>query len=295
MELRGNMVKANPPRHTAGCGHPACASDGIELHARDAAAAVLGDDELVRVCAQETAGVKPDFESQHHVLEVKELNSPALLKFFDAHASHRENPHLPIEGLSELWMVWADVSDAIESFDGKIPTPKAKSLIESLAPLLADMEARGVTDAFGDERVWPHIRRLLGFQAHCSVIPGAAPGRAPGIHFGVAHGHERTMHLEDDVVTFLQRWLDSDYSMNARNSLASDERKGRRVVALVASMDGPAAAMLRTLSETPGEAIPTPLRLPSEIDAVIVTTGHEVLHFDCDTGWARHTAASLGL
>jgi hypothetical protein len=74
-------------------------------------------------------------------------------------------------------------------FDGKTPTPKGKSLIESLAPLLADMEARGVTDAFGDERVWPHIRRLLGFQAHCRVIPGAAPG----IHCGVAHGHDRPL------------------------------------------------------------------------------------------------------
>lgn len=278
---------------TAGCRHLACESDDIERHARDAAAAALEDDELIRVCQQEAQGVKPDFRSSHHALEVKELTSPALQKFFAAHASHRENPHQPIEGLTQVWMVWADVSDSIESFDGKTQTPRADSLIESLTPLLADLEARGVTDAFGDVRIWPHIKRLLGFQGHCSVIPGAAPGRKPGIHFAVAHSHSRTTYLEDDVVAFLQRWLDSEYSMNARKSLASEKR--RRVVALAASMDGPAAALVRTLSETPGVAIPTPLRLPREIDALIVTTGQEVLHFDRDTGWGRHTTASLGL
>lgn len=44
-------------------------------------------------------------------------------------------------------------------------------------------------------------------------------------------------------------------------------------------MDGPAAAMLRTLAETPGGAIRTPLRLPPEIDALVVDTREEVLHF----------------
>ncbi|WP_068019195.1 MULTISPECIES: hypothetical protein [unclassified Mycobacterium] len=115
----------------------------------------------------------------------------------------------------------------------------------------------------------------------------------PGIFFSVAHGHSRTTYLEDDVVKFLQSWLNSGYSMNARKSLANEKRK--RVVVLVASMDGPAAAMLRTLSETTGVPIPTPLRLPPEIDALIVTTGQEVLYFDPDMGWSRHTTASLGI
>ncbi|WP_156675749.1 MULTISPECIES: hypothetical protein [unclassified Mycobacterium] len=105
---------ARNPRET-GCGHPACKSDEIERQARDAAAAVLGDEDFIRVCEQETPGVKPDFRSSRHALEVKELTSPALQKFFAAHVAHREYPHRPIEGLTQTWLVFADVSDAIES------------------------------------------------------------------------------------------------------------------------------------------------------------------------------------
>jgi hypothetical protein len=53
--------------------------------------------------------------------------------------------------------------------------------------------------------------------------------------------------------------------------------------------------MLRTLAETPGGAVRTPLRLPPEIDALVVDTREEVLHFDPSIGWARHAAASLDL
>ena len=81
--------------------------------------------------------------------------------------------------------------------------------------------------------------------------------------------------------------------MNARKSLAAE--KGIRVVVLVPNIDGPAAAMLRTLAETSGAAISTALRLPPEIDALVVTAGEEIIHFDPGTGWTRHTAVSLGL
>jgi hypothetical protein len=115
----------------------------------------------------------------------------------------------------------------------------------------------------------------------------------PGIFFSASHGHSRTTYLEDDVVAFLQQWLDSKYAVNARKSLAAESAV--RVLVLAPSMDGPAAPMLRTLAETSGVAIPTALRLPPEIDALVVTTGEEVIHFDRGAGWARHTTASLGL
>lgn len=282
------MMNANIP----GCGHPGCGSDYVEQHALKAAAAVLVDDELTRVCEQESSGVKPDFRSRRHALEVKQLTSPALREFFAAHADHLADPHHPIEGLSRAWLVFADVSAAIESFDGRTKAPRADALIASLTPLLKDLEARGVTDAFGDDRVWPHMRRLLGFQGHCSMIPAAA-GMEPGVFLSVSHGHSRTTYLEYDVVGFLQQWLDSRYSVNARKSLAAETRI--RVVVIAPSMDGPAAAMLRTLAETPGVGIRTPLRLPPEIDALVVDTRDEVLHFDPSIGWARHAAASLDL
>ena len=148
----------------SGCGHPGCASDDVEQHARDAAAVVLADDEFTRVCEQETKGVKPDFRSRRHALEVKELTSPALRQFFAALTDHLEDPHRPIEGLSQVWLVFADVSAAIESFDGKTKTPRADTLIDSLAPLLKDLRRttqRGLTcvhclaDGPGVHALWP--------------------------------------------------------------------------------------------------------------------------------------------
>jgi hypothetical protein len=182
-------------------GHPGCESDDVEQHALNAAAAVLVDDELTRVCEQESSGVKPDFRSRRHALEVKQLTSPALRQFFAAHAEHLAYPHHPIEGLSHVWLVFADVSEAIESFDGRTTAPRADVLIASLTPLLKDLEARGIADAFGDDRVWPQMRRLLGFQGHCSMIP-AAVGMKPGVFLSVSHGHSRTTYLEYDVVGF---------------------------------------------------------------------------------------------
>jgi hypothetical protein len=191
-----------------------------------------------------------------------------------------------------VWGVWADVSAALASFDGKARAPRADSIVESLAPLLKEVEAHGFTDAFADHEIWPRIAKILHFHSHCSVMP---PGLyAPGIWFlGHGHGHSRTTYIEYDVVRFLQAWLDSKFATNARKSLAG--QPGTRVLALAASMDGPAIAMIRTLQENPGEALRTPLNLPEEIDTLVVTTGDEVLHFHPDTGWARHTTESLSL
>lgn len=66
------------------------------------------------------------------------------------------------------------------------------------------------------------------------------------------------------------------------------------MLALAANMDGPAIAMIRTLQENPGEALRTPLTLPEEIDALIVTTDDEVLHFDEADRWRRYPVESLG-
>src|SRR6478609_9595294 len=76
---------------------------------------------------------------------------------------------------------------------------------------------------------------------------------------------------------FLQHWLDSPQADNARQSLAGEA--ALRCVALVASMEGPAAAMLRTLEETRGEQLRAGLTLPEEIDAVVVITDAEVLDY----------------
>ena len=75
---------------------------------------------------------------------------------------------------------------------------------------------------------------------------GAFP---PGILLiGHGYGHERTTDIETDVVAFLQDWLSSSHADNARQSLAGEN--GVRCAVLVASMDGPASAMIRTLGKT---------------------------------------------
>jgi hypothetical protein len=273
------------------CDHPGCATSEVEQHARDACAAVLGDAELIRVCAQTSAGPIPDFQSRRYTVEVKALTSPALMKFLTARNKNLEDPHHPVKALSQTWGVFADVSEAHGSFDGKASAPRISSMIKSLTPLLVEVEARGLTDVFAAHDLWPQFAKTLGFYGHCSVMPsGPFP---PGIVFiGPAHETSRTTYLEHDVVAFLQQWLNSEHSDNARKSLA--DRPGRRVLTLVASFDGPAAAMLHTLHEHPGVAPQTPLRLPAAIDVVAVLTGNEVLLFDASSGWARRTLQSQG-
>jgi hypothetical protein len=51
-------------------------------------------------------------------------------------------------------------------------------------------------------------------------------------------------------------------------------------------MDGPASAMIRTLSENPGPVLRTPLRLPNEIEAFVIITDDEVLHYGLADGAA---------
>lgn len=273
-------------RTASECGHQGCKDDDFERETRAAAADILGDHDLARVCAQESPGVKPDYRSPRHSLEVKRLVSPALQKFYDAYRPLFETPYRPVEELTGYWLVFVDVSDAIESFNGKTTAPRVDSLIESLTPILRDLEKRDVRDAFGDARAWPQLQNLLGTGGHCSVVPEVPGHVQPGIHLAVSYGHSRTTYIANDVVAFLQEWLDSNHSRNARESLAAEDRK--RVIALAASIDGPAAAMLRTLSDAPSEAIAPALRLPPEVDALIVITGQEALHFDRDTGWDRH-------
>jgi hypothetical protein len=51
--------------------------------------------------------------------------------------------------------------------------------------------------------------------------------------------------------------------------------------------------MIRTLAENPGAVLRTPVKLPIEIDAVIVITDVEVLDYGLVDGWRRRTIDSL--
>lgn len=273
---------------TIPCTHQGCRTTPIERRAVAAAAAVLDDPHLTRICEQDpafTGGAIPDFHSPRHVVEVKELTSEPLRRFIAAYDALPDR-HIRIPTLRHLWAVSLDVSAAHQTYDGNPKTPRVDTLIDALTQLIGELESRDITDAFTDHDNWPRIAKIIGFYGHCAVLPDT--GMEPGILLtGTMSEQGRTTHLDDDVSTFLQDWLDSDQSDNARRSLAG--RAGVHVLVLVPSLDGPAAGMIHTLLETPGNAAPTTaLRLPDEIDALIAVTNTEVLHFD-GHGWSRHS------
>jgi hypothetical protein len=230
---------------TANVCHPECAPNDVEEYARDIVARVLHDDELLRVCARESSRQKPDFRSPRHSVEVKELVSPDLRSVREAQKRHIGD-YEEVDTLRETWGVCADASLAFSSFEPTTATPKVKPLIRKLTPLLVRLEANGATDARSDPEIWPFVASLL-HGGWCSVIPKSP--YPPGILLiGPGYGYERTTDIETDVVAPLQDWLSSKYADNVRQSLGGEN--GVRCAVLVASMDGPAFAMIRTLAET---------------------------------------------
>lgn len=268
--------------------HSKCAPSEIEMLAHKVTAEVLQDSELLRVCEVEPAGLKkPDFRSRRHAVEVKELISPSMASYGEAHDRHfGDKRHFPVKSFRNLWGVMPDLTDAIESFD-RTESPYLPRLIRRLIPLIEQLEAKGLTYARAD----PWIARSVASLIHgdsCSVMPEGP--YTPGIFIlGYGWGLSRTTDPERDVVECIQAWLRTSQAEKARLSF-DHEREVRRVLALVASMEGPASAMIRTLSEDPEASLRTPLQLPEGIDAVVVIAADQVLDYGLVDGWRRRPA-----
>ncbi|MBX9918754.1 hypothetical protein OS122_26225 [Mycolicibacterium mucogenicum] len=256
----------------------------IEALARDVVADLVGDDELERVCARGSLEPIADFSSRHHVVEVKELASQSLRAYEAAHVRHLGyGQHYPVESLRNVWGVWTDVTPAMGSF-GQADTPKARTLIRLLTQLLERLEAEGISDINQNWRARGAAAGLIGFGS-CCVYPAGGP-YPPGIlMIGHAYGHDRTTDPERDVVALVQEWLDSQQSENVKRSLGNANTV--RVAAFVASMDGPAHALINTLAKSPEARLLTPLQLPDEIDVVVVIADDEVLDYGLVEGWRR--------
>ncbi|WP_245905803.1 hypothetical protein [Mycolicibacterium palauense] len=274
----------------APCGHRGCRLKPSEVRAQLVAAAVLDDPDLSRICDQDpkftTGGPIPDFASQRHVVEVKELTSTALRRFIDLYEAlpHR---YTRIDGFRHLWAVSLDVSRAAATYDRNRKTPEVKTLISTLTQIITDLESRGITDAFADHDNFPTYAKALGFYFDCAVLPDTK--LEPGILLtGTITEHPRTLDLDGDVAAPLTKWLDTDQAANARRSLAG--RPGTHAVVLMASLDGPAAGLVHTLHETPGEVPTAALRLPDDIDILIVATDYDVVRFTPQDGWSRYAA-----
>ncbi|GAB5901768.1 MULTISPECIES: hypothetical protein [Mycobacteriaceae] len=273
----------------APCGHRGCRLKPSEVRAQLLASTALDDPDLTRVCDQDEAvagGAIPDFRSRRHVVEVKELTSQALRRFIDLYEALPQR-YIPKYSFRYLWAVSVDVSRAAGAYGGNPKTPEVKTLIATSTQLIEDLESRGIINSLADHENFPKYAKALGFYSNCAVVPDSPLG--PGILLsGTISGQARTLDLDYDVTAFLQDWLDSEQSTNARQSLAG--RAGIHVLVLMASLDGPAAGLIHTLRETPGEVPAAALRLPDDIDVLIVTTNIDVLRFTPNGGWLRHTA-----
>lgn len=274
------------------CPHTSCDASAVEASALTVVARLLDDDRLARVCEQEDEGSKPDFRSPCHALEVKELVSPNYRAFTVASDRYiSDDLFHPVPTLQHAWGLIPDVSAAASSFSARARAPRMKTLVQRLVPLLRRLEGRGISDARLDHDIWPMVASLIN-SGECSVVPHSPWG--PGVVVvGHGYGLERTTYLEYDVVAFLQDWLDSSDAENLRRSLKDET--GVRCGVLVASFQGPASAMLRTLAENPPDSSPplrTPLRLPNEIDSLLVIAETEALGYGLwGNGWSRHILA----
>ena len=280
------------PDHTtpAPCGHRGCQRKPSEMRAQLVAATVLDDPDLTRICDQDpkdaAGGPIPDFASQRHVVEVKELTSKALRRFNSAYDDLGKR-HFPSESLRQLWAASVDVSHAAATYDGNRKTPKVKTLVARLTQIITDLESRGITNAFADHDNFPKYAKEFGRYFDCAVLPDTT--LEPGILLtGTITEHPRTRDLDGDVVAPLKEWLGSDQAENAEQSLAG--RPGTHVLVLMASLDGPAAGLVHALHETPGETPTAALRLPDDTDILIVATDYDVLRYAPHDGWSRHTA-----
>lgn len=270
------------------CGHRGCRLTAVEVRAQLAAAVVLDDPDLTRVCDKDPSFAGPaipDFSSAYHVVEVKELTSRPLRGF---NAAYDKQPrHIRIPNLRHLWAASVDVSAAAAAYDGDPETPQVNTLVATLAQMVENLESRGYTDALHDHDNFQRYAKALGFYFDLAVQPNSP--LEPGILLsGTIAEHPRTLDLDHDFTAVLQEWLDSDQSANARQSLASCS--GLHVLVLMASRDGPAAGLIYTLQQKPGEIPVAALRLPGEIDVLIVATTTDVLYFTPRDGWSRRSA-----
>ncbi|NHE67814.1 hypothetical protein G9U53_26280 [Rhodococcus sp. D-46] len=264
--------------------HPDCRPSADEERAVAIVSALTGLD-FERVCERSTPGPKPDYRTassspKPSAVEVKQLTSAAVRRHRAGRDKHLgAEPFHPAPSLTRTWLVFLDTTDAHATFGADSHTPVLKTLLRKLIAELERLEGNGETDGGRD----PAIRQLTHSWV-CSTVPNSPLG--PGIITTDSHGTTRTTDLETDVVHFLSEWLNSDLAANLRSSLRTES--GRRIAALIADSDGPAAGMIRTLYEN--DSTPsTPLTLPAEIDAVILIAGTHVLDYDIDIGWQRRT------
>ncbi|WFS11946.1 hypothetical protein [Rhodococcus aetherivorans] len=189
--------------------------------------------------------------------------------------------------LTRTWWVMPDVSAAAAVFSERAPVPILKRIAQELGPILVRLEQKGIRDARqADWRTQVQIGALLHDGA-CHVLDDAPFG--PGILLaGYMHGHRRPHDIDTAVRDQLQYWVDTE-STNMRASLAAEELLRCGVV--VAPIRGASFALVRSLTEDFNDpsALPSvPLKLPGEIQTLLVVAGDHALRFTPPNTWHRN-------
>lgn len=285
----------------AECGHQECGADDSETWALAITAQILGDDKLHRVC-ERGGGRKPDFRSDLHAVEIKQLTSRELRHF--AASLDKRSRFYGSDLLKRTWFVMPNTSGIAQRFDPPEPkdAPAFNCLAENLFPLLERLEAEGA-DTPGH---WPlsevplaqrwelraQIDSLLGGPPNTCQVMSDGHYEGPGVLLaGYGLVNSEPPHIDQSVAGVVQSYLDSDASKKLRESFVNERKEIVRVAVLIACDDGPARSVIRSLSEDDHDAVPTvPLQLGAELDRVVVVTDNHAIEYSDETNWRRHNA-----
>lgn len=291
------------------CGHENCEKETlVEAAALAAASQVLNDSELRRVCEVESDGAVPDYRSERHTVEVKKLASEPFERFA---AAYRNSAGVfSISSLTKTWMVSPNTTEASFAIkDRHLETPLINKLAKKLTPLLHELEDRKISsfrELVGIEQralfeassadpeepapsLASRIVEILGPRPTCDAIDDIK-----GVPHGIVLSHRqestRVFDLDATVGDVIQAWMEVS-SENMRASMEGERSGQVRCGVVVAPDYGFGLKLIRSLSEDFPDLSEVPsgaLKLPDELDILIVVAGDQAISFRKSTGaWER--------
>lgn len=183
----------------------------------------------------------------------------------------------------------------------KQPLPKVKGLIDILLPHLQVLESHGISEVSRNWSPWSKCdevstaQRAILSAIHGGLVMSFEPESVtPGVELILAYGYILTGRPET-IVGRVQTWLDSEKSVNLRQSLERVPEGVRRHAVLV--FDAASEPEFDVIAASFDGALPvTELRLPHEVDSLWAIFGDRALSYSSESRWRSHTieAAEVG-
>ncbi|WP_430336184.1 hypothetical protein [Rhodococcus sp. ACT016] len=300
------------------CGHKKCENESdAEKAGLAAASQVLNDSGLQRVCENEADGPVPDYRSARHTVEVKQLASTSYEAL--RRASSKNSGIHPVPALTKTWMISTDATASSFAIRHDVKAPFFPKLPKKLGPLLRELEDRGIfsyrelvkignrerfkASATGSPEPALELARrivaILGDNPTCEAIDSEGSERLPkGIMLTRKESGSRVPDLNVTVRDVVQNWIESD-SENMRASMSREGNLQIRCGVVVAPGYGYGFKIMRALGVDFPELsdVPTdPLKLPDELDILIIVAADQVISFRKSPGkWERTQLATIPL